>query len=140
MMLKQRRQIGARVGYKPAATRPAPRQHHYISIKWVCPAGERPPEEDVAALTGDVSRGGGYAMCQHKPPCPSSRVPGRATARVVTCHPEQGWSLLCNGVVLFEDTGELLPDGEVIPPHRPVDLRPATPAPALVRCEIRQSW
>jgi hypothetical protein len=33
-------------------------------------------------------------------------------------HPEQGWSLLCNGVVLFEDTGDLLPDGRVIMPHR----------------------
>ncbi|GAA4657201.1 hypothetical protein GCM10023324_02630 [Streptomyces youssoufiensis] len=35
-------------------------------------------------------------------------------------HPEQGWSLLCNGVLLFEDTGELLPDGQVIDPHRPL--------------------
>jgi hypothetical protein len=26
--------------------------------------------------------------------------------------------LLCNGVVLFEDTGELLPDGSVISPRR----------------------
>jgi hypothetical protein len=32
---------------------------------------------------------------------------------------EQGWSLLCNGVVLFEDTGALLPSGHSIPPHRP---------------------
>jgi hypothetical protein len=32
----------------------------------------------------------------------------------VSTHPEQGWILLCNGVVAFEDTGELLPDG----PHR----------------------
>jgi hypothetical protein len=29
----------------------------------------------------------------------------------VAAHPEQGWSLLCNGVVVFEDFGELLPDG-----------------------------
>lgn len=35
-------------------------------------------------------------------------------------HPEQGWSLLCNGVLLFEDTGELLPDGQIIAPHRPL--------------------
>ncbi|PNG95368.1 hypothetical protein SMF913_11393 [Streptomyces malaysiensis] len=35
-------------------------------------------------------------------------------------HPEQGWSLLCNGVLLFEDTGELLPDGRVIAPCRPL--------------------
>jgi hypothetical protein len=39
----------------------------------------------------------------------------------VASHPEQGWSLLCNGIVLFEDTGELLPDGAVIAPHRPTD-------------------
>jgi hypothetical protein len=32
-------------------------------------------------------------------------------------HPEQGWSLLCNGVVLFEDAGALLPSGrELAPP------------------------
>ncbi|ALO08207.1 hypothetical protein AQF52_2612 [Streptomyces venezuelae] len=37
-------------------------------------------------------------------------------------HPEQGWSLLCNGVLLFEDTGELLPDGQIVAPHRPVAL------------------
>jgi len=37
----------------------------------------------------------------------------------VAAHVEQGWSLLCNGVVLFEDTGELLPDGRVVQPHRP---------------------
>jgi hypothetical protein len=42
-------------------------------------------------------------------------------ARTVVNYPEQGWSLLCNGVVLFDDTGELLPDGEVIAPHRPTD-------------------
>jgi hypothetical protein len=38
---------------------------------------------------------------------------------VVAAHPGQGWSLLCNGVVVFEDTGEILPDGRVVPPHRP---------------------
>jgi len=38
----------------------------------------------------------------------------------VAHHPEQGWSLLCNGVLLFEDTGELLPDGQIIAPHRPM--------------------
>lgn len=38
---------------------------------------------------------------------------------MVASFPEQGWSLLCNGVLLFEDTGELLPDGSIIAPHRP---------------------
>jgi hypothetical protein len=36
----------------------------------------------------------------------------------VAFHPEQGWGLLCNGVVVFDDTGELLPDGSSIPAHR----------------------
>lgn len=40
-------------------------------------------------------------------------------------HPEQGWSLLCNGVLLFEDTGELLPNGQIIAPHRPLDVAQA---------------
>jgi hypothetical protein len=40
-------------------------------------------------------------------------------------HPEQGWGLLCNGVVIFEDTGELLPDGRVIPAHQSVHGRAA---------------
>jgi hypothetical protein len=44
----------------------------------------------------------------------------------VASHPEQGWSLLCNGIVVFEDTGALLPDGRSIPPRQPTHLkRPA---------------
>lgn len=60
-------------------------------------------------------------VCTHQPPCPPATSPEREAARSVACHPEQGWSLLCNGVVVFEDTGELLPDGGVIDPHRPTD-------------------
>ena len=48
-------------------------------------------------------------------------------------HPEQGWSLLCNGVVVFEDTGALLPDGRSIPPHQPARLRVITRLPRLPR-------
>jgi hypothetical protein len=55
-------------------------------------------------------------MCQHQPRCPDAMAPDHHTARVVATHPEQGWSLLCNGVVLFDDTGELLPDGRAISP------------------------
>ncbi|MGC0420522.1 DUF5999 family protein [Embleya sp. AB8] len=58
-------------------------------------------------------------MCQHRPQCPPADSPDREAAAVVAAHFEQGWSLLCNGVVLFEDTGELLPDGRTIAPHRP---------------------
>jgi len=53
-------------------------------------------------------------------PAPA-RVPGRdapdcAAARVVADHPGQGWSLLCNGAVLFEDGGALLADGQAVAP------------------------
>ena len=56
-------------------------------------------------------------MCNHQPPCPDALAPDRMAARVTAGHPDQGWSLLCNGVVLFEDAGALLPSGrEVAPP------------------------
>ncbi|WP_214317479.1 DUF5999 family protein [Nonomuraea sediminis] len=50
-------------------------------------------------------------MCQHRPQCPPADAPDHDSARLVAFHPEQGWGLLCNGVVLFDDAGELLPDG-----------------------------
>lgn len=56
-------------------------------------------------------------------------APDRDAARIVVSHPEQGWSLLCNGVILFEDTGELLPDGAIVPPHRPTDIGVTGKAP-----------
>jgi hypothetical protein len=70
-------------------------------------------------------------MCQHWPPCPKSDAADHTAARTIAQHPEQGWNLLCNGVVVFDDTGELFPDGHAIAPHptrprRPV--RPLTPA------------
>ena len=55
-------------------------------------------------------------MCQHQPRCADALAPDHGTARVVASHDEQGWSLLCNGVVLFDDGGELLPDGRAIAP------------------------
>jgi hypothetical protein len=58
-------------------------------------------------------------MCQHTPPCPSFSDADREAAHVISAHPEQGWSLLCNGVIVFDDTGELLPDGRCIAPARP---------------------
>jgi hypothetical protein len=54
-------------------------------------------------------------MCEHQPHCPGATAPDHLAARVVACHPEQGWSLLCNGVISFEDLGELLPDGQAVP-------------------------
>ncbi|NEK56674.1 hypothetical protein GCU56_02135 [Geodermatophilus sabuli] len=57
-------------------------------------------------------------MCSHVAPCPDSASDQRDLAAVVSSHPEQGWSLLCNGVVLFDDDGELLPDGRAVAHHR----------------------
>lgn len=58
-------------------------------------------------------------MCPHQPPCPSADATDHDAARVVASHPEQGWSLLCNGVVVFEDYGELMPDGTASGAARP---------------------
>ena len=68
-------------------------------------------------------------MCTHQPACPRADAMDRDAAQVVASHHEQGWVLLCNGVVLFYDCGEILPDGRVIParfgyPSR-ASLRPA---------------
>jgi len=57
--------------------------------------------------------------CTHVPACPTADAPDHDAAHAVVTYPEQGWSLLCNGVVLFDDTGEILPNGTCIAPHRP---------------------
>ena len=67
-------------------------------------------------------------MCPHRPPCPPADRRDRAAARTVAFHPEQGWSLLCNGVIVFDDAGAILPGGQVIPPPDPACCRPAAAA------------
>ena len=56
--------------------------------------------------------------CAHTPCCPTADAFDRDAAHVVSAHPEQGWSLLCNGVVVFEDFGELLPNGQSVAARR----------------------
>jgi len=63
-------------------------------------------------------------LCAHQPRCPAFAASDRLAAHVLAAHPEQGWSLLCNGVVVFDDLGELHPDGRVVAP------RPSAPHPA----------
>ena len=63
--------------------------------------------------------------CPHTPRCPAADAPDHDAARLRVARPEQGWVLLCNGVVVFEDTGELLPDGSAVTPHRPLYPVPA---------------
>ena len=55
-------------------------------------------------------------MCQHLPVCPAGHSAGCLVARVVADHPRQGWSLLCNGFVLFDDGSALLADGRAVAP------------------------
>jgi len=57
-------------------------------------------------------------MCQHQPRCPEWPAPDHLAARIVADQPGQGWSLLCNGVILFDDGGELLADGRAAGPER----------------------
>jgi len=65
-------------------------------------------------------------MCPHTPPCPAPSAPDREAAHTVVSHPEQGWSLLCNGVVLFDDAGVLVLAAPVtIPCHAPALPRAA---------------
>ncbi|HSV39989.1 MAG TPA: DUF5999 family protein [Nocardioidaceae bacterium] len=56
-------------------------------------------------------------MCDHNPKCPSARTKERLGAHVLAPHPEQGWDLLCNGVIAFDDGGAILPTGEAVSPE-----------------------
>ena len=55
-------------------------------------------------------------LCPHRPRCPGATARDRGAARTIARHPEQGWSLLCNRVVIFDDGGMLLPDGHALTP------------------------
>ncbi|MGW5731733.1 MULTISPECIES: DUF5999 family protein [Streptomyces] len=59
-------------------------------------------------------------MCQHQPPCPTADRPDREAVTPQAHDYVTGWTLLCNGVVLFDDRGGVLPDGQIIAPHRPM--------------------
>lgn len=41
--------------------------------------------------------------CNHLPACPQADAKDAVAAVIVADHCEQGWYLLCNGVVLFDD-------------------------------------
>jgi hypothetical protein len=55
-------------------------------------------------------------MCQHQPRCPEWTAPDHLAARIVADQPGQGWSLLCNRVIVFDDGGELLPESRAVTP------------------------
>lgn len=56
-------------------------------------------------------------MCSHTPPCPPADGPDGEGAKIVARDSGMGSHRLCNGIVTFEDTGALLPDGRIIEPH-----------------------
>jgi len=87
------------------------------------PAVSPPGNGSGRPLPAASAPGGRPEACPHLPPCPPPPARDRLAARVIASHPEQGWSLLCNGVVVFDDTGALLPDGSVLGP----DLRMCLP-------------
>jgi hypothetical protein len=70
----------------------------------------------------------GKQQCTHWPCCPGTLAYDRTAARIIASHPEQGWNLLCNGVVIFDDGGELLPDGQAFPPAQGRAHLPSTAA------------
>lgn len=71
------------------------------------------------------------SRCGHQPPCPTAKAADHGAARLVGHFPEQGWSRLCNDVLRWEDTGELLPSGQIVGPDRPTmpTSRNQTPPP-----------
>ena len=80
---------------------------------------------------------GGRRLPKGKHVRPSASVPGLAgfgylAAQIVADQPQQGWSLLCNGVILFDDGGELLPDGCAVAPAAVVRRAPCRWPPELV--------
>jgi hypothetical protein len=55
--------------------------------------------------------------CRHTPRCPDASQPDALAAAVIAAHPGQGWWLLCNGAITFDDTGAVV-GGAVIQPRR----------------------
>jgi hypothetical protein len=85
------------------------------------PLGGPLRKRDMTTIqTGEAARRSSRPQCAHWPRCPSALAHDRSGARTIASHPEQGWSLLCNGVVIFDDGGALLPDGRAVTPSPPL--------------------
>jgi len=56
-------------------------------------------------------------MCTHVPSCPPADASDAHHACVICRRDEQGWCLLCNGVIAFDDGGAILPNGAALPPR-----------------------
>lgn len=58
-------------------------------------------------------------VCPHVPPCPAADAKDHDAAKPVRHDYSAGISVLCNGVWVYDDTGETLPSGKAVAPHRP---------------------
>jgi len=70
--------------------------------------------EQVMTTKGLGRSSTGERLCAHWPPCPDAYASDALAAHVIRDHLEQGWELLCNGIVVFDDHGALLPDGRSV--------------------------
>jgi hypothetical protein len=64
-------------------------------------------------------------MCPHQPLCRSVTSRDHSAAHALAAHPGQGWSLLGNGVIVFDDFADLLSGGRAVAPlatPRPITL------------------
>lgn len=73
---------------------------------------------DLAEPTLSASSPATGRRCPHRPCCPGPYAPDSLSARVLSACAEQGWSLLCNAVILFADGGAIRPDDTAVSPHR----------------------
>jgi len=103
--------IHVRCHHSGHASRVTPGRNHQDRVTTVHPAGR----EARTSTSRSTAEG---KMCQHQPRCPDWSAPDHLAARIVADQPGQGWSLLCNGVILFDDGGELLPDRRAAAPGR----------------------
>jgi hypothetical protein len=96
--------------------RTSPRQRYHGGIS--APSDECLVEGVAAEATMSVQNATSTrpSLCTHLPPCPPADAVDREAARVTSDHCEQGWRLLCNGVIAFDDGGDLLPDGHAVTP------------------------
>ncbi|MER6221878.1 DUF5999 family protein [Streptomyces sp900105755] len=69
----------------------------------------------AATERGPARRAGERPCARISPRAPSPP----ATRPFVSASPEQGRNLLRDGTIAFGGTGELLPDGRAVSPHRP---------------------
>jgi len=65
--------------------------------------------ETIHSVRQTTASPAGDRPCQHEPRCPSADAPDRLAARIIAYHPEQGWELLCNGIITFDDSAVILP-------------------------------